>query len=145
VHLTSQWKLTSHVDLDINHFPLITSPVNRLVVAYGLHVTGWLRPAFVALCMRDEPLTIEEGRRLGINVIICINEVRDLIKKFLYPEYVNLCMREKPPTLEECDRLALYRVANSIFKVRDLITKGTLLKSRKGTAGVLEWCFNLRN
>jgi hypothetical protein len=142
MRLTTRCKLTSHVDLDINRFPLITSPVDRLVVAYGLHVTGWLRPAFVALCLRDEPLTIEEGRRLGINVIVCINEVRDLIKKFLYPQYVNLCMREEPPTLEECDRL--YPVAKSIFdifKVRDLITKGTLLKSREGIAGALEWFF----
>jgi len=142
MRLTSRWKLTSHVDLDINRFPLITSPVDRLVIAYGLHVTGWLRPAFVALCMRDEPLTIEEGRRLGIDVIVCINEVRDLIKKFLYPEYVNLCMREEPPTLEEH---RLRRVADSIFDVRDLITKGTLLKSRGGIAGVLEWFFNLGN
>ena len=143
MRLTSRWKLTSHVDLDINRFPLITSPVDRLVVAYGLHVTGWLRPAFVALCMRDEPLTIEEGRRLGIDVIVCINEVHDLIKKVLYPKYVNLCMREEPPTLEEYDRL--YPVMNSIFKVCDLITKGTLLKSHKGISRVLEWCFNLRN
>jgi len=148
MRLTSRWKLTSHVDLDINRFPLITSPVDRLVIAYGLHVTGWLRPAFVALCMRDEPLTIEEGRRLGIDVIVCINEVRDLIKKFLYPEYVNLCMREESPTLEEYDRLCRVATRNSvhdIFKVHELITKGTLLKSRGGIAGVLEWFFNLGN
>src|ERR1700733_9035998 len=102
MRLTSRWKLTSHVDLDINRFPLITSPVDKLVVAYGLHVTGWVRPAFVALCMRDEPLTIEEGRRLGIDVIVRINEVRDLIKKL--PKYVNSCMREEPLTFEEWGR-----------------------------------------
>jgi hypothetical protein len=94
--------------------------------------------------MRDEPLTIEEGRRLGIDVIVCINEVRDLIKKFLYPKYVDLCMQEEPPTVFEESRLP-YPVAYSIFQVRDLIKKGTLLKSREGIAGVLEWCFNLGN
>ena len=128
MHLTSRWKLTSLVDLDINRFPLITSQVDRLVVAYGLHVTGWLRPAFVALCIRDEPLTIEEGRRLGIDVVVCINEVRDLIKKFPHPAYLRLCTREESPTIEEHEDIL------DIYKVRDVITKGTLLKSCEGNA-----------
>ena len=142
MRLTSRWKLTSHVDLDINRFPLITSQVDRLVVAYGLHVTSWLRPAFVALCMRDEPLTIEEGRRLGIDVVVCINEVRDLIKKFPHPKYLSLCTREESLTREEYERLLYFgKAIFDIYEVRDVITKGTLLKSREGIAGV----FNLRN
>lgn len=39
------------------------------------------KPLYVSLCMRDEPLTLDERRELSPDVMTCINRVRDLIRK----------------------------------------------------------------
>jgi hypothetical protein len=130
MRLTSRWNLTSHIDLDTSRLPLIISPVDRLVVAYGLHVTDWLRPAFVDLCMRDEPLSIDEGRRLGVDIIICISRVRSLIRKWILPQklaYISLCMRNRTLAVKDLYRLAYMnrRLGLSLIactnRIRDLL------------------------
>jgi hypothetical protein len=90
----------------------------------------WLRPAFVDLCMWDEPLSIDEGRRLGVDAIICISRVRSLVRKWILPQkltYIGLYMRNGTLTVEQLHqivdgnrRLGLGSIT-CIIRIRDLL------------------------
>lgn len=41
----------------------------------------WLLPAYTELCVRDDPLNLEEGSRLGIRDVIFIGQLRSTIRR----------------------------------------------------------------
>lgn len=61
-------------------FPIATA-VDKIV--YGrLHsgLEGWLRDAYVELCTREQALSKEEGRKLGVDDVVSIAEIRQEIR-----------------------------------------------------------------
>ncbi|KAG8868178.1 hypothetical protein FRB98_003759, partial [Tulasnella sp. 332] len=48
------------------------SPVDRIILAGKCQVGQWLHPAFLSLCNRTEPLTAEEGEKLGYPRLMAI-------------------------------------------------------------------------
>ena len=52
-------------------------PVERACLARDYHVDEWLLPALNALAQREEPLTVEEGMRLGWELAMQVASVRE--------------------------------------------------------------------
>ncbi|KAG8887039.1 hypothetical protein FRB98_000664 [Tulasnella sp. 332] len=53
------------------------SPLDRIALACKCQVGQWLHPAYLALCNRAEPLTVEEGEKLGYPRLMAICRLRE--------------------------------------------------------------------
>jgi hypothetical protein len=63
--------------LAASHLERIASPIDKII--YGrLHpdYDRWRKDGYVHLCKRDKPVTMDEGRRLGLEDVILIGQVR---------------------------------------------------------------------
>ncbi|KAG8963763.1 hypothetical protein FRC03_002588 [Tulasnella sp. 419] len=52
-------------------------PVEMIVLSRHCKVDKWLRPACLELCIRSEPLTVEEGKLLGIELAMKLVQIRE--------------------------------------------------------------------
>lgn len=73
--------------LAIDRLSSIASAADKFSLATEFGIKEWLVPAYTELCMRFEPLTIEEGKKLGVETVIKIGEMRheimDNLKRFV--------------------------------------------------------------
>ncbi|KAG8998947.1 hypothetical protein FRB94_006493 [Tulasnella sp. JGI-2019a] len=53
-------------------------PFDRLDHAFQCGVPKWVRPAYATICLREEPLSADEGRRLGWERYAAICRIREL-------------------------------------------------------------------
>jgi hypothetical protein len=65
LRLATKWNFLSLRNLAVERLFDITSPIDRVVLGHTFDVPEWLPLAYTDLCKRGEPLTIEEGKRLG--------------------------------------------------------------------------------
>ncbi|KAA1470498.1 hypothetical protein DENSPDRAFT_702354 [Dentipellis sp. KUC8613] len=73
LRLSTKWSFASIRKLAIARLEPIASAVDKVVLGRTYTIDAWLRPGFVALCERAQPLTRDEGRRLGVDdVILCV-------------------------------------------------------------------------
>jgi hypothetical protein len=79
--LASKWEFATIRQLAINRLARLASPVERITRAVKYGVDDWLLPAYTELCARDEPLTLEEGLKLGIRDVIFVGQVRSSIRR----------------------------------------------------------------
>ncbi|THV06631.1 hypothetical protein K435DRAFT_644937, partial [Dendrothele bispora CBS 962.96] len=56
-------------------FP-ITSAVERIELANKYDIKDWLGPAYLDLCTRTQELTLEEGKKMGIEAVIGVTQLR---------------------------------------------------------------------
>lgn len=81
LHLASQWDFSSLRQLAIDNLAiLIMSPIDRIVIGQAYHIPEWLVPAYTELCMRDDPLTLDEGKKLGMEDVITIGQLRQEVR-----------------------------------------------------------------
>ncbi|EIM84725.1 uncharacterized protein STEHIDRAFT_112299 [Stereum hirsutum FP-91666 SS1] len=80
LHLASIWEFPSIRQLAIESFEPSATDVDKVVLGhkYGHH--EWLLPGYSGLVAREEPLTIEEGTRLGVRDVVDINNAREKIR-----------------------------------------------------------------
>lgn len=74
--LATEWKFESIRVLAIDKLALIASPVDRIVFGRKYQIPGWLTDAYQVICSRLDPLTVEEGMRLGIRDTVKISAIR---------------------------------------------------------------------
>ncbi|EIN11457.1 hypothetical protein PUNSTDRAFT_131623 [Punctularia strigosozonata HHB-11173 SS5] len=87
LHLSDMWGFRTIRELAMRKcFPLAL-PVDKIVLGRRYDIKGWLKDAYVAICQREEPLTLQEGKRLHLEDVIAISEVRQSIRdaKMLAP------------------------------------------------------------
>ncbi|KAG8684783.1 hypothetical protein FRC11_011603, partial [Ceratobasidium sp. 423] len=51
--------------------------VDKIVLAREFDIKEWLAPAHVRLCKREEPLSTEEARKLGVDSVLIISRMRE--------------------------------------------------------------------
>ncbi|KAH7338042.1 hypothetical protein B0J17DRAFT_557209, partial [Rhizoctonia solani] len=51
--------------------------VDKIVFAREFDITEWLAPAHVHLCQREEPLSTEEARKLGVDSVLILWRMRE--------------------------------------------------------------------
>ncbi|EIN11944.1 hypothetical protein PUNSTDRAFT_142149 [Punctularia strigosozonata HHB-11173 SS5] len=67
--------------LAVHELSSIASPVDRILCARNYGIADWLSDAYLPLNPREDPLTLAEGRRLGVDEVICINTLRHQLMK----------------------------------------------------------------
>ncbi len=80
-------------DLAINRLGSIASPVDKIALANEHNIKEWLVPAFTDLCTRFQPLTLDEGKKLGVDAVIKLatlkHEIKENLVNFLDAEKVS--------------------------------------------------------
>jgi len=66
----------------MKHLPsYIMDPLEKIELARAANVPKWLTEPYIFFCRRVAPLTKDEGRRLGIDVVLAIYEVREKLAR----------------------------------------------------------------
>ena len=58
----------------------LASAARRVRLARTYAITEWLVPAYLELCTRRDPLTIQDGEELGMRDVILISEIRHIVR-----------------------------------------------------------------
>ncbi|KAG8787477.1 hypothetical protein FRC12_015548 [Ceratobasidium sp. 428] len=67
-------------DLQTSLVPLVKQQLNevdQIVFAQEFGLEGWIEPAYLSLCRRREPLTLDEGIKIGIGGVILVSQIRE--------------------------------------------------------------------
>ncbi|KAH9947107.1 hypothetical protein B0H21DRAFT_363719 [Amylocystis lapponica] len=64
----------------ISRLAQLGNPVDLILIGRKYDVREWLGPSYKTLCIRNEPLTMLEGTRLGMRDVILISEIRQGIR-----------------------------------------------------------------
>lgn len=67
-------------------------PLESIELAAECNVANWLRPAYEVLCERTQPISAEEGKRLGYTRLIAICRIRETTRNS-GPQDCNRCPR----------------------------------------------------
>lgn len=103
LHLADKWSFQSIKTLAIAKIAPIASSMDKIVIGRQYAVTAWLTNAYQAVCVRPDALTLEEGRRLGIDDIIRINSIR---QEFCFVPAVSFTLSEEEA--ESCFSIVLH-------------------------------------
>ncbi|PFH50450.1 hypothetical protein AMATHDRAFT_130871, partial [Amanita thiersii Skay4041] len=74
--LSSLLEFSSIRELAIENLSSVASIIDKAILGKKYGVKSWLLSAYSELCTREKPLTLEEGRRLGVDLVVRINELR---------------------------------------------------------------------
>lgn len=55
----------------------LINPVEKVEIALKFDVPRWLRPAYIEICLRSNPFTVEEVSRLGIETTMSLVAARE--------------------------------------------------------------------
>jgi hypothetical protein len=66
--------------LAVRQLSSLTTPVDRVVLGRKYKIGPWLRPAYQAICEREEWLSEQEGERLGLRDVLKIGHARQLLR-----------------------------------------------------------------
>ncbi|KZP25161.1 hypothetical protein FIBSPDRAFT_1009241, partial [Athelia psychrophila] len=76
LHLADKWSFESIRALAITQLVPIASPIDKIVLGRRYGVNAWLPGAYGTVCVRPTALTLDEGRRLGVDDVVRINAIR---------------------------------------------------------------------
>ncbi|KZP05982.1 hypothetical protein FIBSPDRAFT_805329, partial [Athelia psychrophila] len=76
LHLSAKWGFESIQLLAIDKLTATAIPVDKIVLGRRYGISDWLPGAYEAVCTRADPLTVEEGVKLGVEDIIRISAAR---------------------------------------------------------------------
>jgi len=78
-----KFQFTVQEKLAIEKLSDIASPIDKIILGRMYEeASGWLVQAFVDMARRDEPPTRPEGRRLGIDDLVLIGQLRHRLHHF---------------------------------------------------------------
>jgi hypothetical protein len=80
LHLSHAWNFPSMRSLAVRQLSPLTTPVDRVVIGRKYNIEHWLRPAYEAICEREEWLSEAEGERLGLRDVLRIGRARQLLR-----------------------------------------------------------------
>jgi hypothetical protein len=83
--LSYKYMMSQLESLSIQKLQSLTTAVEKVAIAkkynFGRkHHQGWLIPAYVSLCSRDTPLSLEEAEQLDMPTVIMVWNVRHAVK-----------------------------------------------------------------
>ncbi|KZP27875.1 hypothetical protein FIBSPDRAFT_817855 [Athelia psychrophila] len=78
LHLAAEWGFESIQLLAIDNLTATAIPIDKIVLGRRYGIADWLPGAYEAVCTRADPLTVEEGLRLGVEDIIKISSARQV-------------------------------------------------------------------
>ncbi|KZP33846.1 hypothetical protein FIBSPDRAFT_1035822 [Athelia psychrophila] len=79
LHIAVRWGFGSIRTLSIKHLAPIATDIDKIVLGRQYGIDQWLHEAFIAVCIREQSLTKEEGRQMTVDDIIEISAIRQLV------------------------------------------------------------------
>ncbi|KZP08638.1 hypothetical protein FIBSPDRAFT_761076, partial [Athelia psychrophila] len=76
LHLANEWRFESIRTLAIKHLAPIATDIDKIILGRQYAIDEWLADAYLAVCLREESLSKEEGTRMEKEDIIEINAIR---------------------------------------------------------------------
>ncbi|TFK62046.1 hypothetical protein BDN72DRAFT_740867, partial [Pluteus cervinus] len=74
------WEFESIVKLALEKIEPVSSPVDKVVLGKAYNIPEWAIEARVLLCRREEPITLEEASRMGMEEVVNISQARHHIR-----------------------------------------------------------------
>ena len=68
-----------HAIAQIEDIDVTDDPINRVLLAKKLNIKKWIAPAYVALCMRRDPINASEAEKLGIYTFVKLVTARESV------------------------------------------------------------------
>lgn len=85
LQLATRWLFDDIRTLAINELAKFDiEPVQKVVIATQCDIPDWLHTSYMALCDRQNPLTVEEARRLGVDVVAKLAAAREVYRDHRY-------------------------------------------------------------
>lgn len=78
LYLAEKWGFKSITLLAIDNLMVHATPIDKIVLGRRHGLTDWLPAAYEAVCTRVDPLTVEEGMKLGVEDTVRIAAARQL-------------------------------------------------------------------
>ncbi|KAF8963593.1 hypothetical protein BDZ97DRAFT_1758440 [Flammula alnicola] len=78
--IATQWEFASIRRLSIDCLSKNLATADRVAIGKCYDVQQWLVPAYTDLCIREQPLGLNEGQKLGMEDVIEIYRIRSLIR-----------------------------------------------------------------
>ncbi|KZP15344.1 hypothetical protein FIBSPDRAFT_867251 [Athelia psychrophila] len=78
LHLAAKWGFENIKLLAIDSLTANAIPIDKIVLGRRYGITEWLAGAYEAVCTRADPLTLEEGVKLGVEDVVRISAARQL-------------------------------------------------------------------
>ncbi|KAF7973585.1 hypothetical protein HWV62_14872 [Athelia sp. TMB] len=78
LHLSAKWGFESIKFLAIDRLTAHAAPIDKIVLGRRYGIDDWLPGSYEAVCMRADPLTMEEGMKLGWEDAIRISTARQV-------------------------------------------------------------------
>lgn len=78
LHLAEKWGFENITLLAIDNLIVHATPIDKIVLSRRHGITNWLPAAYEAVCTRADPLTLEEGMKLGMEDAMRISAARQL-------------------------------------------------------------------
>ena len=75
-------------DRAIQELTETASFVDKIVLGRSLDIEHWLMPAFVGLAQHPDPLTIDEGRSLGLEAVVHLAAAREQYLKSMQAQFM---------------------------------------------------------
>lgn len=76
LHLAAKWEFENIKLLAIDNLTAHAAPIDKIILGKRYGITEWLPSAYKAVCTRADPLTVEEGMKLGIEDTVRISAAR---------------------------------------------------------------------
>ncbi|KAI0058443.1 hypothetical protein BV25DRAFT_1919326 [Artomyces pyxidatus] len=81
LRLAVKWHFHSIRELAKERLASLVSPIDKLLLSRQYaSLAEWTIPAYVALCQRAAPLSIADGRRLGVDELVRVNRMRESVR-----------------------------------------------------------------
>lgn len=75
--LACEWSFHDIRDLAIKRLEPIATPIDKIALGHAFGFFGWLRDAYMSLCMRPSPLSVAEIKTIRAEDVALIIEVRE--------------------------------------------------------------------
>ena len=92
--LSTMWEFHTLRTAAIDHLTILSGsidPVEKLVLATQFEIKGWMLPTLLKLAQRAEPISMEEGRRMGFETALKLSAVREKVKLVCGVQYYGQC------------------------------------------------------
>ncbi|KAJ8082208.1 hypothetical protein PM082_008055 [Marasmius tenuissimus] len=66
------------------------SPADMIHIADKHHVEKWLKPAYMTLCEREEPISKEEAEKIGVEKVVMLAQARERLLKIKLEDTANM-------------------------------------------------------
>jgi len=74
-------RIRSRAICEISTFRPCINPVDQVVLATKHAIPEWLPLGYAALCQREEPIEIEEAKKLGLEITVMLAKAREAVRK----------------------------------------------------------------